>query len=407
MKVLPRTLLLLVLGIVALLVFHDGPLLTGDPSPEPGTAPTPSTQSAVSPGADARPTGTETPIDFLETDLHTVAQAALARTLPITGTIRASRVALVKAKVAGELREITVREGMSVKAGEVIVTLEDSEFQLRVLEREAQLKSAESQQAQALRSLDNARALFARNFISRSALDAAQSGWEVASSQREAAVASLRLARKSLADTVLTAPLDGLVAERYAQPGERIGVDGRILSIVDLSSLEIEALVPAAEIGAIAIGQTVELLIEGARREASGTIARIAPATQAGTRSIPVYIALKNRDPAVRAGLFAQGRLAIEAREGILVIPAAAVRDVGARSFVYAVADNRLIERDVRLGMRGTIVGPAPDGTHASRSVDWVEVLEGLAVGDRIVATNLGTLRTGSPVRLNPIRPAG
>ena len=326
----------------------------------------------------------------------TVVAAPLARTIPLTGTLRATQQAVVKARVAGELQEVTAREGTAVRRGQLIARIDTREFDLRVLEREAQLRAAESQLAQARRSLDNTQALQTRNFVSQSALDAARSGWEVATGNRDAAQAALTLARKSLTDATLTAPIDGIVAERFAQPGERVPVDGRILSIIDLSVMEIEAPVPATEIGAIRIGQPVELAIEGVERPQVGRIARIAPSTQTGTRSVPIYIALENRDPTVRAGLFAQGRLEVARRDAVRVVPASAVRDAGGRTFAYAVVDGRLVERELRLGLRDDAVRNAAGG------MGVVEVLEGLAVGDRVVAANLGALRTGSLVRVMP-----
>jgi membrane fusion protein, multidrug efflux system len=335
-------------------------------------------------------------IDFTESDLVTVAAGPLARTIPLTGTLRPTNQTLVKARVAGELREVDVREGMAVKRGQPVASIDPSEFEVRVLERDAQLKAAESQLAQARRNLDNTRALHEREFVSQNALDAARSNWEVAAGNRDAAAAGLTLARKALADTRLTAPMDGIVAERFAQPGERVPVDARILSIMDLSVMEIEAPVPAAEIGAIRVGQPVELAIEGIDRPQVGRIARIAPTTQAGTRSIPVYIALENRDPSIRAGLFAQGRLAVEQRDNVVAIPTSAVRDAGGRTFAYAVVDGRLVDRDLRLGLRDESVRNAAGG------IGVVEVREGLAAGDRIVASNLGALRVGSLVRIVP-----
>jgi RND family efflux transporter MFP subunit len=329
-------------------------------------------------------------LEFSPSDLYTLAPQSLSRSIPLTGTLRPVNQTVVKTKVQGELRELTVREGTSVRRGQLLGRLDLTEYEVRVKEREAQLKSAESQVDQTLRTLDNTRQLKEKNFISQSALDAARSGWEVAVGNRDATAAQLALARKSLADAVLIAPIDGIVAERFAQPGEKLPIDGRVLSIVDLSKMEIEAPVPAAEIGSVKIGQTVDLRIEGVSNRQIGQIVRIAPATQAGTRSVPIYIALDNRDPSVRAGLFAQGVLAIEQRKGVLAIPSSAVRDAGARTFVYAIVDDKLIERDIKLGLRDET------GTEGSR----IEVVSGLNAGDRIVATNLGSLRAGSTVRV-------
>jgi RND family efflux transporter MFP subunit len=355
-----------------------------------------SSQQAVSrPGIEAGASGAAGApaageVEFSANDLYTLAPQRLTRSIPLTGTLRPVNQTVVKTKVQGELRELTVREGTSVRRGQLLGRLDLTEYEVRVKEREAQLKSATSQVDQTLRTLENTRQLQEKNFVSQSALDASRSAWEVAVGNRDAAAAQLALARKSLADAVLIAPIDGVVAERFAQPGEKLPIDGRVLSIVDLSKMEIEAPVPAAEIGSVKIGQSVELRIEGVSARQVGQIVRIAPATQTGTRSVPIYIALDNRDPSVRAGLFAQGALAIDRRDGVLAIPSGAVRDAGARTFVYAIANDKLIERDIKLGLRDET------GVDGSR----VEVVSGLNAGDRIVATNLGSLRAGSTVRV-------
>lgn len=332
---------------------------------------------------------TDAPVEFAAADLLTVAQAPLARTVPLTGTLRPVRQTVVKAKVPGELSVVNAREGTAVRRGETVARIEPLEYEVRVRERNAQLQAATSQVDQARRTLDNTRQLKERSFVSQSALDQAQSNWEVAVGARDAAAAQLALARKALADTVLSAPIDGVVAERFAQAGEKLPVDGRVMSIVDLSAMEIEAPVPAAEVGSVRVGQAVELRIEGVAQPQVGRIARIAPSTQAGTRSVPVYIALENRDPAVRAGLFAQGRLTVETRGAAIAIPQTAIRDASGRRFVYAIVDGRLVERDVRTGLRDD-----------SGGVVRIEILEGLATGDRIVVANLGALRAGAPVRI-------
>ena len=349
------------------------------------TPPAPSAAGAPAPAA------AEQPIEFAPGDVAALAPVTIARTVPLTGTLRPVEQTVVKTKVAGELREVPVREGMPVRRGQTVARIDPLEYEVRVRERDAQLKSATSQLEQARRTLENTRQLKERNFVSQSALDQAQSAWEVASGNRDAAAAQLALARKALVDTVLASPIDGIVAERFAQPGEKLPVDGRVMSIVDLSRMEIEAPVPAAEIGAVRVGQSVELRIEGVAQRQLGRIVRIAPATQAGTRSVPVYIALDNRDPSVRAGLFAQGDLQVETRAGVIAVPQASIRDSGGRTFVYAIVDGRVVERDVRLGLRDATPGGAR-----------VEILGGLSAGERIVAANLGALRVGAPARVQP-----
>ena len=361
----------------------------------PGGAPAaPAAQGGT--GAAPAPVG---PLEFAASDLLVLAPGSISRSIPITGTLRPSQQTLVRAKVAGELRDMPIREGMSVKAGQLLARIDTTEFDWRVKEREAQLRSAEAQVDQAARTLANNQQLFDKGFISQSALDNARSGSDVALGSRDAAIAQLTMARKALADTAVLAPLSGVVAERFAQPGEKVSPDNRILSIVDLSRMEIEAPVPASEIGGIRLGQAVTLQIEGVDAPQTGHIVRISPSTSAGTRSIPVYISLDNRSATLRSGLFAQGALMLEARNNIVLVPGAAVREAAGRTFVYVIEGERLLEKTIVTGLRDDAARAANGGTGV------VEVSQGLKAGERIVALNLGALRVGSLVRVREAGP--
>ncbi len=334
------------------------------------------------------------PLEFAAADLLVVATGSIARSIPITGSLRPSQQALVRAKVAGELRDMPIREGMTVRAGQLLARIDPTEFEWRVKEREAQLRSAEAQVDQAARTLQNNQQLFEKGFISQSGLDSARSGSDVALGTRDAAVAQLTMARKSLTDTAVLAPLAGVVAERFAQPGEKVSPDNRLFSIVDLSHMEIEALVPASEIAAVKTGQAVTLQVEGVATPQTGNIVRISPSTSAGTRSIAVYIGLENRNSSLRAGLFAQGALMLEAKSDAVLVPATAVRESAGRSFVYAIEADRLVAKTVVPGLRDDSARAASGGTGI------VEISQGLKAGERIVALNLGTLREGAAVRV-------
>ena len=362
----------------------------GAPSATPGTSATaaPGGTRAVAPSAP-----TESVIEFSATDLATVQMGDISRTIPLTGTLKPINQTLVRAKVPGELKALPVREGMTVSAGQMLARIEAIEFDARVKEREAVERSAQAQVDQARRTLDNNRALLAKNFISQSAFDTAQSGYDVALANRDAAIAQLAQAQKALTDTLVTAPMAGIIFERFAQVGEKVSPDSKIVSIVDLSRMEIEAPVPSSEVGSVRVGQSIVLRIEGVDREQTGQVMRISPSTSAGTRSVPVYIGLVNRDPRIRAGLFAQGTLAVATRSGVLLAPSAALRESGGRTFVYAIDGERLAQRDVRTGLRDD-AARAPGG-----GIGVIEITAGLKAGDRIVAANLGTLRAGSRVR--------
>jgi RND family efflux transporter MFP subunit len=324
--------------------------------------------------------------EFLPNDLVTVEPGALERSLPLTGSLMPLTEATVKAKVAGELVAVTVREGESVKQGQMLARIDLTEVQARVAAREADVAAARAQLTWAEKNRSQQKALLEKSFISQSAFDNIQSNHDVAAAKLRAAEADLVVARKSQGDAVLTAPFSGIVSLRHAQPGERVALDAKVVSIVDLSRLQLEAAVPPAAIGQVKVGQPMLFHVEGfGEREFAGRIERINPAATAGSRSISVYATIDNRDGLLRGGMFAQGALTLSRVDKALAVPASAVREEIGQTFVYAIENGVVKRKNVKVG--------APDA--AGR----VQVLEGLAAGDRIVRANLGSLREGVAAR--------
>jgi membrane fusion protein (multidrug efflux system) len=334
-----------------------------------------------------------TPVaEFLPNDLYVVEPGALERSLPLTGSLTPLTEATVKAKVAGELVAVTVREGESVKQGQVLARIDLTEVGAKVAAREADVAAARAQLVWAEKNRNQQKALLEKSFISQSAFDNIQSNYEVAVAKLHAADAELVVARKSQGDAVLVAPFSGIVSLRHAQPGERVALDAKVISIVDLSQLQLEASVPPAAIGQVKVGQTMNFRVEGfGEREFAGRIERINPAATAGSRSISVYAVIDNREGLLRGGMFAQGALTLSRVDNALAVPASAVREDIGQTFVYAIQDGVVKRKNVKVG------APDPAGR--------VQVLEGLAAGDRIVRVNLGSLREGVSARMAGLKP--
>jgi membrane fusion protein (multidrug efflux system) len=343
--------------------------------------------------AEQKPAAAVPVAEFLQDDLFIVEPRSLDRVLPLTGSLAPLTEATVKAKVAGELVAVTVREGESVKQGQVLARIDLTEVQAKVAAREADVAAAKAQLVWAEKNRNQQRALLDKSFISQSAFDNIQSNYDVAVAKLHAGDAELVVARKSLGDAVLVAPFSGIVSLRHAQPGERVALDAKVVSIVDLSRLQLEASVPPAAIGQVRVGQAVHFHVEGfGEREFAGRIERINPAATAGSRSISVYAAIDNRDGLLRGGMFAQGALTLSRVDNALAVPASAVREEIGQTFVYAI-DGGIVRR------KNVKVGP-PD------IAGQVQVLDGLAAGDRIVRVNLGSLREGVAARLSGPEPS-
>ncbi len=212
-------------------------------------------QNAADAAASAKSAG---PVaEFLQDDLFVVEPRTLDRVLPLTGSLMPLTEATVKAKVAGELVAVTVREGESVKQGQVLARIDLTEVQAKVAARQADVAATRAQLTWAEKNRSQQKALLDKSFISQSAFDNIQSNYDVAVARQHAAEAELVVARKSLGDAVLVAPFPGIVSQRHAQPGERVALDAKVMSVVDLSRLQLEAAVPPAAIGQVRGGQAL------------------------------------------------------------------------------------------------------------------------------------------------------
>ncbi|MET3233026.1 UNVERIFIED_ORG: RND family efflux transporter MFP subunit [Burkholderia sp. 1263] len=351
-------------------------------------------------GAPAATATVSSVVEFAPDDLTTVSRRTLSETLPLTGSLRAVTQAAVKSKVAGSALDVLVREGDAVKTGQILAKIDARDYVARAEQSRGQMAAMAGQLDIARQTLDNNRVLVEKGFISKNAFDTAQSQYEIARANLDAARAALASSNLSLADTVVRSPLDGQIATRSVEPGEKVAVDTKLFDVVDLRTLELEAPVPVGEIGRVRIGQPVRIAFDGIETPVQGAITRINPAAQTGSRSIMVYVQVANPSGTLRVGMFGTGTIAVGSRPNALVVPVTAVRTDGARRSVYALIDGKLVEQPVRTGVSGV----SNDGEGAA----WTEIVGGpLAVGQQIVKNNLGSLRIGSTVRVvQPAKPA-
>lgn len=336
-------------------------------------------------------------IDLAAGDIAVAVRTELTRTQDISGSLKAVQSALVKARVAAEVKDLAVREGDRVAAGQLLGHLDATEVTWKLRQAQEQAASAQAQLDIAERTLQNNQALVDQGFISKNALDTSVSNAAAARASLQAARAAVELTKKAVADTEIRAPLAGLVSQRLVQPGERVAVDAKLLEIVDLAQIELEAAIAPEDVGSVQVGDRARLAVDGLAAPVTARVARINPSTQPGTRSVMAYLAV-DPAPGLRQGLFARGTIDVE-RRSALVVPVSTVRVDQARPYVLAVADGRTVARSVTLGARG-------QARFGAASEAAVEITAGLAAGDIVLRAAVGNLREGTRVRLPATPPA-
>lgn len=308
----------------------------------------------------------------------------LNQTVAVSGSIKALQSAVVKARVAGELQGLNKREGQSVNEGEVVARVVSPDAGARVRQAEQQAQAAKAQADIAQRTHDNNLALVAQGFISNTALQNSLSQLASAQANHRAALASLDIARQSLSDTALRAPLSGQISARLAQNGERVAVEARVVEIVDLSAFELEAALSPVDAARVQTGQTVELRVEGRAEPLKATVSRINPSVQMGSRSVLVYLRIPSAS-GLRQGLFAQGHI-VTGEASAMAVPASAVRNDKPTPYIQIVQDGQVRHWPAQVTTQGQFQGEPmvgirdlPDGTPVLRAQTGL-IREGTAV---------------------------
>jgi RND family efflux transporter MFP subunit len=332
-------------------------------------------------------------VELAATDVVRAQVKELSVGLPISGSLKAANSAFIKARAAGELQGLTVREGDSVKAGQVIARIDVTEYAARQQQAQDQADAAKAQIAIAQRQFDNNKALVEQGFISKTALDTSLATLNSAQATHRAALSNVDIAKKTMLDTVLRSPISGTVSQRLAQPGERVGIDTRVVEVIDTSRMELEANISAADALSVKVGQTAMLTIEGSAAPVSSQLVRINPNTQAGSRNVLVYFSISNAAN-LRQGLFAQGSLGT-AKVSALTVPLSAVRNDKPTPYVQVIEGNVIKHIAVELSQRGEVANTATTG---SRS-ETVVAVKGLAENAQVLVGSLGALREGTATK--------
>lgn len=333
-----------------------------------------------------RPAGDKPPValEFVPSEVTQPSLAKMPALIEFSGPLVAPGTVVVRSKSSGTLLNLAVAEGSRVRAGQALGQVDLEEMRFRVAERMASVESARATADQAERQHKANQGLADQKFIAPTALDVSRASMEATRAQYLAAKAQLDTTQVTMRQAALLAPINGIVAKRHALPGEKLAAEQQILSIVDLSRLELAGLVGTHEVSRLKPGMAVQVQVEGVERPVEARISRIAPAAEPGTRSIGVTLALDNPKEEFRAGQYAVGRVVLADDAERMTVPLAAVSSNAGQEQVWMIDKGALVRRIVTTGRRDLREGR-------------VEVLNGLTPAAQVLAARFDNLREGAP----------
>ena len=300
----------------------------------------------------------------------------------------------VSAKADGRIGQVLVEEGDRVTAGMVLARMDTDELAAQVMQAEGQILQAKATLEQNELNFRRMDTLYKQNAVSAQSLDSARTQRDLAQGGVTAAEGNLRLLRARLENANVVSPLTGVVVKRYVQSGTFSKAGAAIVAVADVSSLLAKAVVGEAQVAELKLGIPVTVRVNALKdQEFKGTLTRLSPAAALPARTFTAEVNIPNSQGILKAGMFAKVDIAGLVREKVLVVPEGALVLREDQKTVFVVTpENKVVQKVLKLG---------------ESSGGWVEVLDGVKDGEKIVVAGQHKLKDGASIRLGAPGEAG
>ena len=307
----------------------------------------------------------------------------------ISGTLAPEQSASIRAEVGGSVLATYAEAGQRVTKGMRLARIDDAGIQDSYLSARSGVTAAQSAADVAKREEARATTLAEAGAIAERDVESARRANVAAQAQLADARSRLALAERQVANTVLSAPFDGIVSERHVSAGDVVTPGGEMFTVVDPRTMRLEASVPAEQLSAVRIGLPVHFAVSGyTDRAFIGKVTRINPTADPVTRQVRIYASIPNEGQALVGGLFAEGRIATESHVGPTV-PAAAIDQRGTSPAVMRIRNGAVERVEVKLGIRDA-------------AVERVELISGAGIGDTLLLGAARSIAPNTPVKVTP-----
>lgn len=305
----------------------------------------------------------------------------------ISGSLQAERSATIRAEVGGSVLQTYAEEGEPVSRGALLLRIDDTAVRDQLLSARSGLRTAEQAALLARRNAERAARLAEAGAISERDLETANVEASTAEAQRADAAARVSLAQKQLGNTQVRAPLTGVVSDRAVSGGDVVQPGTALYTVIDPSSMRLEASVPASRLSELRMDAPVEFMVNGyPGRVFIGRVSRINPTADPATGQVDIMVSIPNAGGSLVGGLFAEGRVGAQVHEG-LIAPLEAVAFVAGSASVLRVRGGRVERVAVQTGLR-------------DEQSERIELLTGVAAGDTLLLGAAQGITPGTPVRV-------
>jgi RND family efflux transporter MFP subunit len=305
----------------------------------------------------------------------------------IVGSLTPDLQATLRSELSGTVLQVYADRGQKVKRGQLLARIDDAALREALLSAQSNERSARLVLENAKRDAERSTTLEAAGAIAPRDVESSQRALAAAEATLADAQSRLTTARTQLDKASIRAPLAGAISDRPVSAGDVVQPGTAIITVVDPSSMRLEANVPAEAIGSMRIGLPVEFRVNGfGSRSFVGHIQRISPAADPATRQVRIFVTIPNARSELVAGLFASGQVTAETRRGLLA-PSAAVDQRGATPAVSRLRNGKVERVDVQLGL----IDPGSDR---------LEIRSGVAAGDTLLVGAAQGIAPGTPVRV-------
>jgi len=306
----------------------------------------------------------------------------------LSGDLLPERDATVRAQVGGSVLQTYAEQGQRVRAGQLLAQVDASGLQDAFLSARSGVTSARNSADVANRELERSQKLLAAGAIAERDMEQTRRAAIAANAALADARARLANAQKQVSNTRITAPFSGVVSERQVSAGDVVQPGGAMFTVVDPSSMRLEASIPADQLTQVRVGVPVSFTVNGyPGRVFTGHVTRINPSADPATRQVRLIATIPNTSGTLVGGLFATGRLASESKSG-LIAPVSAIDQRSTVPAVMRIKQGKVERVPVQLGLK-------------DEGAEKIQITAGVQAGDTLLLGAAQGISSGTVVKVS------